>query len=59
MGKTKPIRTIEMVREIRDEMSRELDGKSDAEVIAFFNRAGDAPRKGAKRRLPSARRSRT
>ena len=48
MRKTKPIRAVEMVRRIRDEMSRELAGKSDAETIAFFNRAGDAARKAAK-----------
>ena len=33
------IRAVEMVRKIRDEISAKLEGKSDAEVLAFFNDA--------------------
>lgn len=49
MNETKPIQAVEMVRRIRDDMARELEGKSDAEIIAFFKRAGDAAREAAKR----------
>jgi len=37
------------VRRIRDDMARELAGKSEAEIIAFYRRAGDAAREAAKR----------
>ncbi len=50
MGKTKPIRAIDMVRRIRDELARELAGKSETEIIAFYNRAGDAARTAAEKR---------
>ena len=49
MNETKPIRAVEMVRRIRDDMARELAGKSEAEIIAFYRRAGDATREAAKR----------
>lgn len=49
MAETKQIRAVEMVRRIRDELARELAGKSDAEVISFYRRAGDAARESAKR----------
>ena len=49
MSKTKPIRAVEMVRQIRDEMARELAGKSEAEIIAFYSKAGNAAREMAKR----------
>jgi len=39
-----------MVRRIRDEQSRLLEGKSDAEIIAFFKKAGDAARRDAKKK---------
>ena len=51
MGKTKPIRAIDMVRRIRDELARELAGKSEAEIIAFYNRAGEAARTAGKKRI--------
>ena len=50
MSKTKPIRAVEMARRIRDELARELAGKSEAEIIAFYSKAGNAAREGAKRR---------
>lgn len=53
MAETKPIQAVEMVRHIRDELARELAGKSDAEIIAFYRRAGDAARESAKRGQPS------
>lgn len=48
-GKTQ-IKAVEMVRRIRDEQSRLLEGKSDAEIIAFFKKAGDAARRDAKKK---------
>ncbi len=47
MDKSTSIRAVEMVRRIRDRQADELAGKSDAEVIAFFRRAGDEARKAA------------
>jgi hypothetical protein len=49
MSKTKPIRAVEMVRQIRDELARELAEKSEAEIIAFYSKAGNAAREMAKR----------
>ena len=43
------IDAVEMVRRIRDEQARLLEGKSDAELIAFFKKAGDAARRKAKK----------
>jgi hypothetical protein len=53
MAETKQIRAVEMVRRIRDELAQELAGKSDAEIIAFYRRAGDAARESVKRDQPS------
>ena len=39
-----------MVRRIRDDLTNELADKSPAEIIAFFNRAGDAAREQAAHR---------
>ena len=50
MSKKNEIRPVEMVRHIRDEMAARLEGKSHAEIIAFFKKAGDVARKEAKRR---------
>jgi len=52
MAETKQIRAVEMVRRIRDELAQELAGKSDAEIIAFYRRAGDAARESVKRVQP-------
>lgn len=53
MGETKVIRALELVRRIRDEQVRELAGKSEAEILAFFRRAGEAARKAAQEQLSS------
>lgn len=53
MAETKEIRAVEMVRRIRDELARELAGKSEAEIIAFYRKAGDAARESARRGQPS------
>lgn len=46
------INAVEMVRHIRDEQARLLEGKSGEEIIAFFRRAGKAARQKAKRHAP-------
>ena len=53
MVETKSIRAIEMVRRIRDELARELEGKSAEQIIAFYRRAGDAAREAATKPLRS------
>lgn len=52
MDATKQIRTVEMVRRIRDELARELAGKSEAEIIAFYRKAGDAARESTRTEQP-------
>jgi len=44
------IRSVEMVRRIRDELAEALKGKSHDEIIEFFKKAGEAARLDAKRR---------
>ena len=44
------IRAVELVRRIRDEQATSLAGKSDAEVLEFFHRAGLAAREEARTR---------
>ena len=52
MAETKQIRAVDMVRRIRDELARELAGKTEAEIIAFYRRAGDAARESISRDQP-------
>lgn len=52
MRQTSEIRAVDLVREIRDAQAKQLARKSQAEIIEFFNRAGER----AKRRpRPSKR----
>jgi hypothetical protein len=44
------IRAVELVRHIRDEHAALLAGKSEAEVLEFFRKAGEAAREDAQRR---------
>ncbi len=44
------IKAVEMVRRIRGEQARLLEGKSPAEIVAFFRKAGEAARREAKKR---------
>ena len=44
------INAVDMVRRIRDEQAQLLEGKSDAEIIAFFKKAGDTARRDAKKK---------
>jgi len=41
-----------MVRHIRDEQAQKLKGKSKAEIIAFFRKAGEAAQKAKQNRPP-------
>ena len=50
MNEKTEIRSVQMVRRIRDEMASILEGKSHAEIIAFFKKAGDVARQEAKHR---------
>lgn len=40
MDETTPIRAVEMVRDIRDQLAREWADKSPAELIQMLNQAG-------------------
>ncbi len=48
--KKNDIRAVEMVRRIRDEQAALLMGKSEAEVLEFFRKAGEVAREDARRR---------
>ena len=48
------IRAVEMVRRIRDEQAASLADKSEAEVLEFFRKAGEAAREDA-RKLAAAK----
>jgi hypothetical protein len=50
MGEKIQIKAVEMVRRIRDEQAQMLAGKSPEEIIGFFRKAGEAARRGAKRK---------
>jgi hypothetical protein len=51
--KKNDIRAVEMVRRIRDEQAALLMGKSEAEVLEFFRKAGEVAREDARRRASS------
>jgi hypothetical protein len=46
------IKAVEMVRHIREEQAQKLKGKSKAEIIAFFRKAGEAAQKAKQNRAP-------
>lgn len=50
------LRAVEMVRRIRDRHARQLAGKSDAEIIAFYRAAGEAALDETRRRIKSRKR---
>lgn len=52
MRPTSELRAVDLVREIRDAQAHELAQKTPAEIIAFFNRAGE---RAKKTRRPSKR----
>ena len=43
------IKAVDMVRRIRDEQAQMLAGKSKAELIDFFSKAGESIRQNVKR----------
>ncbi len=49
MEETTPIRAVEMVREIRDQLAREWADKSPAELVQILNEAGVQARDEARR----------
>ena len=40
--KATKLRAVELVRRIRDRHARQLAGKTEAEIIAFYRAAGEA-----------------
>ena len=61
MKQTSEIRAVDMVREIRDAQANQLAKKSRADIIEFFNRAGERAKKGvgsSKGARPARRRKR-
>lgn len=58
MAEKTQIKAVEMVRHIRDEQARLLEGRSPAQIIAFFRKAGDAARREARKRQSPAPRVR-
>jgi hypothetical protein len=54
--KESKIRAVEVVREIRDRHAKRLSGKSTADIIAFYRRAGESAMDDAQRRKASRRR---
>ena len=48
--KAPKVRAVDMVRRIRDRHARQLAGKTDAEVIAFYRAAGEAATEDLRKR---------
>ena len=46
MKKMPDIHAVELVRHIRDQQAKELQGKSNEEVIEFFRKTAEEYRKG-------------
>jgi len=51
------LRAVEMVRRIRDRHARQLAGKTDAEIIAFYRAAGEAAMEDLRRRSKPRKRT--
>jgi hypothetical protein len=49
------IKAVDMVRSIRDQQAQMLKGKSKAEIIDFFRKAGEAARNEAEEKRPTPR----
>jgi hypothetical protein len=54
--KATKLRAVEMVRRIRDRHARQLAGKTEAEVIAFYRAAGEAAMEDVRRRTKARKR---
>lgn len=50
MKQANEIDAVELVRRIRDAQAEQLAGRSAAEVMEYFNRAGERSRKRARKR---------
>ena len=50
------LRAVEMVRRIRDRHARQLAGKTEAEIIAFYRAAGDTAMADLRRRAKTTKR---
>ena len=48
--KATKLRAVGMVRRIRDRHARQLAGKTDAEIIAFYRAAGEAAMEDVRQR---------
>ncbi len=55
--KATKLRAVEMVRRIRDRHARQLAGKTDAEIIAFYRAAGKAAMEDLRRRSKPRKRT--
>ena len=48
--KAPKVRAVQMVRRIRDSQARQLAGKTQAEIIAFYRAAGEAATEDVRQR---------
>jgi hypothetical protein len=55
--KATKLRAVGMVRRIRDRHARQLAGKSDAEIIAFYRAAGEAALDDVRKSRPRRRKT--
>lgn len=55
MDETTPIRAVEMVRRIRDDLAREWANKSTAELLTILNQAGASAREEGQRNIEARR----
>jgi hypothetical protein len=55
--KTPKIRAVDMVRRIRDRHAGLLNGKTSAEIIAFYRAAGEAATQDARERAKPRRKA--
>lgn len=53
--KATKVRAVQMVRRIRDRHARQLAGKTEAEIIAFYRAAGEAATEGLHQRAKARR----
>ena len=54
--KATKLRAVEMVRRIRDRHARQLAGKTEAEIIAFYRAAGHAAMEDLRQRSKPVKR---
>ena len=54
--KATKLRAVEMVRRIRDRHARQLAGKTEAEIIAFYRAAGEAAMEDVRQRAKPRKR---